>query len=253
MDTITITNNKTAVLLYGEYRQFDIAIKSWDFLLEYDFYCSLWDTSHQYNKKLNIDYFQNINKDSIINFHKNSNVVLHNENIFSNKSELINKSRNFKSLFHWKSCIDLLYKSNIKYDKIILMRPDIHLSLLKDFKHIDFENKIFTANNFNSCELTSDLFVHDAIIMGSFESINYLINSFENDESLNHNSIALKILNSKFKNHNINEYINFQIIRPNVRNHPEQTPAVIDYCYREWANTHCEEDILFLDKKYNGN
>ena len=246
-------SNKIAVLVCGEYRQFDIAVKSWDFLLKYDFYFSLWNTSHQYNEKLNINFFENIDKEKITNFIESSYIELYDESIFSEKSELLNKSSNFKNLFHWKSCLNLLLSNNKEYDGIILMRPDINLNLNKDISDINFTNKILIANNFKETSNQDELFVHDAMIVGSFESIKFLIESFHENEPLTHNTIAKKVINSNFNVISLNDYVNFQIVRPNVRLYNEINSKIIDKCYVEWANNHCEEDILFLDKKYNDN
>ena len=50
---------KMAVLINGEFREFDIAIKSWKFMneIDCDFYVSTWDKTIQINKKLNIHEF----------------------------------------------------------------------------------------------------------------------------------------------------------------------------------------------------
>ena len=41
--------NTVAIIVYGEYREFEIAQKSWDFLktMDSDFYFSTWDISNQ--------------------------------------------------------------------------------------------------------------------------------------------------------------------------------------------------------------
>ena len=48
---------KVGVMVYGQYRDFEIAVKSWNFLDNgYDFYFSTWDKSKQFNNSLNINY-----------------------------------------------------------------------------------------------------------------------------------------------------------------------------------------------------
>jgi hypothetical protein len=45
---------EVAVMVYGQYRDFEIAVKSWNFLDSgYDFYFSTWNNSKQYSRKLN--------------------------------------------------------------------------------------------------------------------------------------------------------------------------------------------------------
>ena len=73
-----ITNKKYAILVHSELRQFELAQNSWTFknIVDCDFYFSTWKTSHQYNKKLNIDLLENITKETIQKYIPNANVCL---------------------------------------------------------------------------------------------------------------------------------------------------------------------------------
>ena len=110
---------KIAVLIYGMYREFDIAISSWDFLkkLDCDVYFSTWSTSKQRNKKLDIIVDEEVTEKRILDHVKNARISI-SDDIFS---ELTNPE---KMIFHWKSGLEMIKKHNIKYDYLMLTRPD---------------------------------------------------------------------------------------------------------------------------------
>jgi len=247
---MVITNKKYAILVHSELRQFELAQKSWTFknIVDCDFYFSTWKTSHQYNKKLNIDLLENITKETIQKYIPNANVYLTDESIFSDVDELRNKELNIKLKYHWKKCLELIKNSNIKYDNVILMRPDLWIECDNwiDFFNNESDNKLFAH-----CEISNDdghPFIHDMFLMGSFQNIEKVINYFDETKPLTHRNLASSILDNNLTVEKKNIYP--QIVRPNVRKLDTINSKIVNECYNEWSLTHCEEDILFLNKKY---
>ena len=57
---------KIAILIAGEYREFETAFKSWKFQDHFnvDYYIATWETSYQFNEKLNINIRETIKKET---------------------------------------------------------------------------------------------------------------------------------------------------------------------------------------------
>ena len=75
---------KTAVLVSGMCRQFDIAVKSWKFLndLDCDVYFSTWKKSVQSSKVLNMYIEEDITEDMILEHIPNAKVKIYDVNNF---------------------------------------------------------------------------------------------------------------------------------------------------------------------------
>jgi len=106
---------KIAILVYGMYREFDIAVTSWNFLSKFDceVYFSTWSRSKQKNKKLDIIIDEEVTEKRILDHIKDANVLIL-DDVFS---ELTNPE---KMIFHWKSGLKMIKKSGFfgKYDLI---------------------------------------------------------------------------------------------------------------------------------------
>jgi hypothetical protein len=160
-----MVDKKIAVLVGGEYRYLDIAIKSWKGIINYgcDFYVSTWDTAKPKDKygilQNNITITKNMITDliptAIISVLDNSErELLHN----------ISFHNTIKQLYHWKNLIKIM--DNKFYDILIVIRPDIFLNnALFNFD--------FLVNNIDNDKLYSSTFVPSAKIK---EFNNYLFN-----------------------------------------------------------------------------
>jgi len=249
VEVITNTTNKRyAILVHSELRQFEIASNSWKLPKNCDYFFSTWKTSHQYNKNLNINYFDEITEDTIKNNFPNAKICLTDESIFSDVDELRNKEINIKLKYHWKKCLELVKKSNIRYDNVILMRADLWIecddwdNILNNYS----DNLLFSQSDISIDE--GFPFIHDMFLMGSLNNIEKIVNYFEEEIPLTHRNLAQAILSN---NLNVKKIpISPQIVRPNVRKYNEVNSKIVDDCYNEWSSTHTEEDILFLNKKY---
>jgi hypothetical protein len=114
---------KTAVLVSGMYREFDIAVKSWNFLkdIDCDIYFSTWEKSVQNSEILNIHIEEHITEDMILKHIPNAKVKIYNVNDFDFSGDV--GYHNDKHLFLLKSSLNMIKESGIDYDLLIMTRP----------------------------------------------------------------------------------------------------------------------------------
>ena len=144
---------KIAIAIFGEYRTFNYTFPFWNIGVDSDYYFSTWDTSsdkrvfiykdinkinytneYPYGLKENPNktplYFK-VTEEMIREKLPNCKIKLH-DSLYSCKG-------NTDQTMHMKSVIDMVVDSNIKYDYILLIRPDLIVNLTKE--KIKFENK----------------------------------------------------------------------------------------------------------------
>ena len=94
---------KTAVLVSGMCRQFDIAVKSWKFLndLDCDVYFSTWKKSVQSSKVLNMHVEEDITENTILEHIPNAKIKIYDVNDFDFPGDKF--YHNDKHLFLMKS------------------------------------------------------------------------------------------------------------------------------------------------------
>jgi hypothetical protein len=167
------TKNKIAVLVCGQLREFNIAVKSWNglFDLNCDFYFSTWDKSSQSDFKW-VNYLNpvtEVTKNMITDKIPNAHVSVLNEDKYNN----INKYKiTDKQILHWKNALKMCVDSGVKYDVIIVTRPDAFVQLPDLENHID---------NLKECEIrnTGDenipKFFEDILFMGKFNTMKIFI------------------------------------------------------------------------------
>lgn len=113
---------RLAVLISGEYREFEIAVKSWDFLkYNPDCYFSTWNTTSEFNSKLNININETVTEERIRKYLPNAIVKIEDQDNFG----LIFNYE--KMIYKWMSVIKLMVDSGKQYDAVILIRPDIFI------------------------------------------------------------------------------------------------------------------------------
>lgn len=172
---------KIAVLVCGQLREFNIGVKSWDCLfdLNCDFYFSTWDKSSQSKKKWP-NYLDNneikITKNMVTDTIPNAIVSVLNEEDYG----YINKDKiTDKQILHWKNTLKICMDSNIKYDVIIVTRPDVFLHLPDLLNYINNlkENEI---RNTSFGDLSN--FFEDIFFMGKFNTIKTFIENLKESE-----------------------------------------------------------------------
>jgi hypothetical protein len=201
---------KVAVFVYGMYREFDIAIKSWKFLQEInnDVYFSTWNTSIQKNKRLDITIDEEVSCDRITK-HIPTAIV----NVESDTSTLSNPQ---KLVYHWKQCLRMMKESGKQYDIVMLTRPD-------SFKVIQDPKSIYKWNTPNVLyglekiiDSTTGPFIQDVFFVGSTQTISHLVDTIPLGIESIHNGLAGHILSLGYEVEEI-EGVHIATVRANAR------------------------------------
>lgn len=136
---------KIAVLIAGEYREFAVAHKFWSFLNweDVDCYFATWNVSVFINQnKRHPDITELINEESIrkyinpkaIDISEKFNTYIYNPGYM---------------LDRWHAVIRLMSESNVNYDRVILIRPDLALN---------YEEEVFKSFVYNLSDTDEDIY-----------------------------------------------------------------------------------------------
>jgi len=131
---------KIAVLISGEYREFEFAHKFWSFLKwqNVDCYFSTWNESRFVNKRFGAPIIEeHISEEQIRNLIKLKDLDI------ADINEYMKVGYNGYMIDRWHSVSSLMQKSGIIYDRVILLRPDIVLDYDEEF----FRNFLFNTSN----------------------------------------------------------------------------------------------------------
>ncbi len=121
---------KIAVLISGEYRKFDITRKTMTFLDDpnVDIYVSTWDKTVYSNPRINLYVEEDITTDRILkDLYLPATIRIDKYNL------LDSKKYNSKMIYKWKTGIQLIRDSGIKYDNILILRPDLFFNTYFSF------------------------------------------------------------------------------------------------------------------------
>jgi len=223
---------KIAVLVYGQYREFDIAVKSWEVLNNFDcdFYFSTWNKSKQVNENLGYRREFNVNENMILKYYPNATVDILDE------INYIGLSNSEKMIFHWKNCLSLLNKN---YDYILLLRFDDYFELSVPSEmlpnlikpNILYSTSILKYNN-------NRFFLSDIFLLGSYDMMKKLIDTVPTIHSDIHHFLG-KHVHDLNLNVEMIEFLHINVIRPNAIeiNDNEINHITIHNKRNEWNNT----------------
>lgn len=237
---------KTAVLVYGEYREFDNVVDSWKILdrLNCDFYFSTWNKSKQNNNKLGIKREFDVTPDMILKYYPDAVIDILNKESISELDDMWGNG--VKIYHHWKNCLKLLKDSKKKYDFILIIRPDLFLTLNKNYTlfPIKLLSKIYKKNSlFVGGDIVTNTMVSDVFIFGSYDVLEKLLNDSNDFGGDIHYELFNYINNSKIEFIHTNLFIKTDIVRPNVFFNKNANDCVFDeddYIYKkqmEWDST----------------
>lgn len=214
---------RIAVLVYGQYRELDIAIKSWGFKDKYycDFYFSLWDKTLMKSRNTGEKVEIGINETMVKSYIPNAVVSLLNEKDFfddtSNDNIAVNKSQ--RAIFHMMNCMKLVDQSKINYDNIILTRTDQFMSSednFDTFKTLNEENVIYGISEI--WELDGNKFMMDTFLFAQYYTMKKFIENLPRHKDVGlHNNMPSTIINLNMFLKTIDKFRS-TIVRPNCRN-----------------------------------
>lgn len=213
---------KTAVLVSGMCRQFDIAVKSWKFLqdLDCDVYFSTWKKSVQYSKALNIHIEEYITEDMILEHIPNAKVKIYDVNDFDFSADI--EYHNNKHLFLMKSSLNMIKESGVEYDLLIMTRPDNYC--FYDYSADSYPKLIKKDVIFGMTPIyitgkpsSKEYFLVEYFMVGHFETLFNTIDSLPTTMLGNiHSEFAKVILKLDYYVVQLPEF-DLKLIRPNVR------------------------------------
>jgi hypothetical protein len=215
---------KIAVIVYGMYREFDIAVKSWNFIddSDFDFYFSTWSKSIQKCEPLGYDLNEDITPEMITKHIPNAVIDIVDENnvefdFNSLGPGLINST---KMIYHWKNGLKLIKESGKEYDLIVLMRPDSYMMLndggIKKLKGCNLNDRIYGCNYIHITGI-KHYFLIDTFFCGTFYNMSKLIDILPSKITFNiHTELAKYVLSIGLYVDAVSEF-GSAVVRPNVR------------------------------------
>ncbi len=192
---------KIALLIYGEFREFDTVVKSWDFLKKYDcdIYISTWDYSFQENKNLGYRRERFITKEMIQEILPDAKIIVSKESDYFKDYHWEHdlKKRTPKVVFHWKNCIKMMKESGVKYDLMILNRTDNYTIFDIELNHLkEMSKKKDRLYGLDYIYLSNPNTYHlvDLILFGNYDTMYNMIDKCPPDLDGIHHEFSLHII-----------------------------------------------------------
>lgn len=233
---------KTAVLVSGMYREFDIAVKSWKFLkdLDCDVYFSTWKKSIQSSKVLDIHIEEDVTEDMILKHIPNAKIKIYDVNDYDFSGD--KEYHNNKHLFLLKSSLDMIKGSGVEYDMLIMTRPDNYsfYNYTPDYyEKFKKEDAIFglTPIYVTGKPSLEQYFLLDYFFMGDFKTLYNVIDYLPTNMIGNiHTEFAKSVMKLDYYVVQLPEF-DLKLIRPNVRDlKPEDiTNETVQGKFMEWG------------------
>jgi hypothetical protein len=223
---------KLAVLVYGMYREFDIAVKSWDFLnnIDSDVYFSTWNKSAQKNIRLSINVDEDVTEERIKKHIPNAITSVQSEDNFR---ELSNPQ---KLIYHWKNCLKMVKDSDKEYDLIMLTRPDNYKAISQPHQRLFKYNKPNTIYGLEKIIFSSnEPFIQDIFFIGNFDVMTNLIETIPSTITSIHQDLSKHILELGYVVETV-EHITMATTRANVRGMKELNIKNVFEKTMEWGD-----------------
>jgi hypothetical protein len=179
---------KIAVFVYGQYRTFNRVVDTWAFKNDndFDFYVSMWNKTNNHSK-LNVNKVndRDVTESMVLNhLPPNSKLILLNESNYK-----IHHTQ--KKYIHWKNCLEMCVQSNVKYDKILMVRSDGTIKLIgnytyEDFKKFETEDDYLYGNDSLQLKKFNRILPwiqNDLIFWGNYKTVSKMINQIECSEN----------------------------------------------------------------------
>lgn len=229
---------KTAILVNGEFREFDISIKSWKFLQEMDcdVYVSTWKKCIQYSRNINFHLEEDVSEENIRKHIPNATISILDINDFDFSGDVA--YHNNKQTFHWKNCLKMAKESGIIYDQIMLIRPDDYLFYepsYDTFRKLNEENLLYGLTKI-IISPQGDYFLMDYFFFGNYTPMSLMIETLPNEMPDNiHTSLAKHIESIGLDVKQIDMF-DICLVRPTMRGVEDINRQTLQNKWEEWGN-----------------
>ena len=201
-----------AVLISGEYREFEISYPSWRFdeCGTVDYFFSTWSETSEVNARLNINISEAVTIDRIKKHLPITDYIISDSIDLPNQQQMINR---------WQEGLKLIKNSGKTYDSIIVIRPDLYIEYGYLFYHFITNissNTFYCYCDFYKGELKN---VIDQIFIGDSNTILKLIDidtSVIKHNTNIHNFLA-DYFNTLFESVKVIPFSKYYIVRSNSR------------------------------------
>lgn len=226
---------RIAVLITGEYREFEIAHKSWPFLKwpDVDFYLSTWSITKELNSRMKINISETVSIERVKEY---INVV--NWDISQPKTDYLTQQ---KMIDRWHAGLKLINDSGNTYDAVIIIRPDLYLdideNILKEFLRTLKSNCIYCHTG--GIKVTNS--IQDQILFGTQDSVtrlNHIDHSEIFDWQINIHWFLAKQFIKLFDDIINIPFSKFSIVRSNCRDLSNISFDLVKKKAEEWYSAH---------------
>jgi len=165
---------RIAVLISGEYRTFGICCKTMKFLdnPNVDIYFSTWNKTVYSAPKINLYAEEDVTIEKIKkDLGKDAIIEIEPHNSF------VEKRYNSKMIHRWKRGFELIKRSNILYDYVLIMRPDLFFDVTRIQNTFDFAEKYKDSFAVGWRTPTDTRFLNDIMFFSSYNNMKNLIDS----------------------------------------------------------------------------
>lgn len=193
-ELVTNMSKDLAVLIGGEYREFESCWKSWDFLqeLSHDVFMSTWSTTERFIGGNNTLSEETVTQEQVLN-------VIKQEPKFLNiQDQMGYRRRANKQIHHWHTVIANFLPYKHDYKCALIIRPDLFVGNNEFVKFVrnyhDMEDRLYTSGpTHRSSVPPHNLTVMDQFFISSPDKIveNILTLPFQSEKAENHEIIDL--------------------------------------------------------------
>lgn len=234
---------KIAVLICGDYREFDYSYQFWNFVnqIDCDIYMSTWNKSIQINEHLGINLHEDISEDRVKKNNPNIICSILNEYDYFDLNKNSPDDNSNKMIFHWKNCLKLLKNSGNEYDLILLTRPDIipkNENIKEIYKCIETD-RIY-GQKFIEITGKNFYFLVDLFFIGNYYTMSHMIENIPDKINVNiHTFLARYFLSIDLFVEKTTSF-DATAIRPNIRkyNPKDVNIDIITKTLQEWDMTY---------------
>lgn len=226
-----------AVLIFGQLREFEIAIKSWQFLklpINFDIFMSTWNTTYSLREDGSYSETESVTIEKI------ENIIGPLTNYYI-ATEIIDTAGSMKNMLHHiKNCIRMMIAQDKLYDAVVIIRPDVWLDDRIDFGELllnpCIDNTVYTYGDLHKTDNGENVIMDNLFICNEDTSLKFLV--CPTDDYDIHRLFGQFFVDNNLIAQSFKEPFEIFIVRENCRNIPNITQDIVRKKYYDWLVAH---------------